>query len=196
MPERWRLFFSFLAETGLRIGEAIELRWSDLDGSYVCVDRRFYRGKVGLPKGRKKRKARMSDSLPRDLWNLRKLTSTPGADDLVFTAERGSRIDQSNLMSRVLKPTAREMGIGDWPGFHTFRHTAATMLFRGGWNAAQVCRQLGHSDPGFTLRRYVHLLDADLPEPNVLETVGNTWATQEAENDFAEPSQAVSGIAV
>jgi hypothetical protein len=39
------------------------------------------------------------------------------------------------------------------------------MLFRRGWNAVQVQRFLGHSDPGFTLRRYVHLLDDDLPEP-------------------------------
>jgi integrase len=195
VPDRWRLFFEFLAEGGLRIGEAIELRWSDLDGSFVRVDRRFYRGKVGLPKGRKKRRVRLSESLARDLWNLRKDTRA-AVDELVFKAERGGRIDQSNLMSRVLKPTARKVGIGEWPGFHTFRHSAATMLFRGGWNAAQVCRQLGHSDPGFTLRRYVHLLDTDLPEPSVLRDVGNNWATQEAEIDFAESSGVLSGIAV
>jgi integrase len=51
-----------------------------------------------------------------------------------------------------------------WVGFHTFRRTAATRLFIGqGWNAAQVCRFLGHTDPGFTLRTYVHLLPEDLP---------------------------------
>jgi hypothetical protein len=37
---------------------------------------------------------------------------------------------------------------------------------------------LGHTDPGFTLRTYVHLLDDDLPEPQVLATVeGNKGAT-------------------
>ena len=35
-----------------------------------------------------------------------------------------------------------------------------------GWNAVQVCQFLGHSDPGFTLRTYVHLLPDDLPEPD------------------------------
>jgi hypothetical protein len=44
-----------------------------------------------------------------------------------------------------------------------------------------VCRQLGHSDPGFTLRRYVHLLDSDLPEPTVLAMVGNGLATRTTE---------------
>jgi integrase len=66
-------------------------------------------------------------------------------------------------MSRVLKPAARAAGV-EWAGFHTFRHTCATRLFRAGWNAVQVQIFLGHSDPGFTLRTYVHLLDEDLPE--------------------------------
>jgi len=34
----------------------------------------------------------------------------------------------------------------------------------GGWNAKQVSKFLGHSDSGFTLRTYVHLLPEDMPE--------------------------------
>jgi integrase len=79
-----------------------------------------------------------------------------------------------------------------WVGFHTFRNTCATVLFRSVCNAAQVCRQLGHSDPGFTLRRYVHLLDTDLPEPTVLAAVGNEWATRLAESGrYDEGAEAV-----
>jgi hypothetical protein len=37
---------------------------------------------------------------------------------------------------------------------------------RRGWNAVQVQKFLGHADPGFTLRTYVHLLPEDLPEPS------------------------------
>ncbi|MBA2764160.1 MAG: tyrosine-type recombinase/integrase, partial [Thermoleophilaceae bacterium] len=48
--------------------------------------------------------------------------------------------------------------------FHTFRHTCASRLFVSGWNAVQVQKFLGHSDPGFTLRTYVHLLPEDMPE--------------------------------
>jgi integrase len=85
-------------------------------------------------------------------------------------------------MGRVLKPAGRSAGLG-WIGFHSFRHTCATVLFRSGWNAAQVCRHLGHADPGFTLRRYVHLLDADVPEPSILDALagGNRVVTQPAE---------------
>lgn len=61
----------------------------------------------------------------------------------------GSRVDASNLMARVLKPAAADAGLGEWVrdgrrlraeswvGFHTFRHTCATILFRRGWNAVQ-----------------------------------------------------------
>lgn len=182
VPERWRLFFEFLAETGLRIGEAVEVRWRDVDlgQRWLSVDRRLYRGRVAPPKGRKTRRVRLSESMARSLWAVGKAGADTSPDALVFQAERGGVVDQSNVMSRVLKPAGRAAGVGDWLGFHTFRHTCATRLFRSGWNAAQVQRFLGHSDPGFTLRRYVHLLDEDMPEP--LPVGGSEVATRAAEN--------------
>jgi integrase len=175
LPDPWRLFFEFLGETGLRIGEAIELRRRDvdLDGRWVHVRRRFYRGKIGLPKGRKTRRVRLSVTMADAL--APHVARIPD-DGLVFTGPRGSRMDRSNLGRRVLKPAAVAAGLGEWVEgrsgrhptswvhLHTFRHTAATRLFRGGWNAVQVQRFLGHTDPGFTLRTYVHLLPEDLPE--------------------------------
>jgi integrase len=142
---------------------------------------------------------RLSEGMARALWELRKQTRAED-DELVFSAERGTRIDHSNLMRRVLKPARdrrrtrplgrREQGASaeTWVGFHTFRHTAATILFRAGWNAIQVQKQLGHSDPGFTQRVYVHLLPEDLPDPSFLDEltapgVGNERATEATESD-------------
>jgi hypothetical protein len=68
--------------------------------------------------------------------------------------QRGGRIEPSNLISRILKPPARGAGLGEWVGFHTFRHTCATALFRAGWNAVQVQRFLGHHKASFTLDTY------------------------------------------
>lgn len=165
VPTIHRLFFQFLSEAGLRIGEAIELRFRDLDAETrtLHIRRRIYRGQIGKPKGRKTRRVRLSAAMTSALVSARE-TRGAADDALIFTAERGGRICASNLMSRVLKPAARAAGIGDWPGFHTFRHTAASRLFVAGWNAVQVQKFLGHSDPGFTLRCYVHLLPEDLPE--------------------------------
>jgi hypothetical protein len=72
-------------------------------------------------------------------------------------------LDSSNVMSRVLKPAARRAGV-PWVGFHTFRHTCATRLFRRGLNAKQAQVWLGHHSPAFTLAVYVHLISDDLPE--------------------------------
>lgn len=190
----WPQFFRFMAETGLRIGEAIELRYGDVDGTWLNVDRRYYRGRIGLPKGRKKRRVPISREIAQELWR-RRVDSQGADDDLVWTSARGKRISTTNTISRVLKPAAVAAGLGEWVetqdggkraetwvGFHTFRHTTATRLFVGqGWNAVQVCRFLGHSDPGFTLRTYVHLLSEDLPEPDFRPKGGNGWATRASE---------------
>jgi hypothetical protein len=95
---------------------------------------------------------------------------TRGASDQrapLFPDAIGEPLHPSNLLMRAFKPAAEEAGV-PWAGFHTLRHTCASRLFAEGRNAVQVQRWLGHSDPGFTLRAYVHLLDDDLGEP--LET--------------------------
>jgi integrase len=54
IAEHWLLFFVFLAWSGVRIGEAIELRWKDVDlgQRIVHVRRRYYNGRVGPPKSK------------------------------------------------------------------------------------------------------------------------------------------------
>jgi integrase len=52
IPGQWKPFFDLLASTGLRVSEAIALRWRDLelDGSpHLCVRRSIVNGVVGPP---------------------------------------------------------------------------------------------------------------------------------------------------
>ena len=82
------------------------------------------------------------------------------------------------------------MRASSWVGFHTFRHTCATTLFRRGLNAKQVQVWLGHHSPAFTLATYVHFLDDDLPSADFLDGVtaagnnGNGVATSPAETEL------------
>ena len=55
----------------------------------------------------------------------------------MFASSTGGPLDPSNVFARVLKSARKAAGL-DWVGFHAFRHTAATMLFRAGLNAKQV----------------------------------------------------------
>jgi integrase len=168
VPDEWRLFFELLAHTGLRIGEAIALTWADVDFGKrrVNVRRRLYRGRLDSPKSKYGRRAiPISEGLSRALWRLR---GTARDEMLLFTTRDGTPLDAKNLAARILKPAAKRAGV-PWVGFHTFRHTCATMLFRHGVNAKQVQMWLGHHSPAFTLSAYVHLLPDDLPDLDFLE---------------------------
>jgi integrase len=168
-PARWRLFFTFLAATGLRISEAVALQWRhlELDGDtpHVKLRRALVKGSMGPLKSRyARREVPLDFSLVLALRELHKATEWPGDEDPVFPAATGGCLDAENLRRRVLKPT-REEACLEWVGFHTFRHTCATLLFAEGRNAVQVQRWLGHHSAAFTLATYVHLLDGDMGEP-------------------------------
>jgi integrase len=180
LPEEWLPFFELLAEYGLRVSEAIELRGKDVDvaggdviGGLLHVRRRFYRGRVAPPKAGSRRDLRLEASRARA---LRDLVTDPEA--LLFTAEKGGRISSSNLMRRVLKPAAVRAGIGgwvetnygkrarSWVGFHSFRHTCATLkIVEEGWALEHVQVFLGHSSYQTTARFYAHLRSTDAPVP-------------------------------
>jgi len=93
------------------------------------------------------------------------------APGLRGVTEAGSPLDPGNLRRRVLKPLAGEVG-APWAGFHTFRHTFASLHLSQGTNLLQLSRALGHHSPAFTLTRYTHLLPGD--ETPVLK-LGTTW---------------------
>jgi integrase len=82
---------------------------------------------------------------------------------LSFQAETVATFDRAKVF-RAVKGAAKKAGV-PWAGLHTLRHSAATILFRRGWNAVQVQKFLGHHSPAFTLATYVHPLPDDLPSP-------------------------------
>ncbi len=185
IPDEWRLFFAFLAHTGLRIGEAVALTWGDVDfgRKRVQVRRRLYRGRLDAPKSRYGRRAvPLSEGLSQALWRLR---GSPADDLPIFTSSSGGYLDPSNVATRVLKPAAKRAGV-PWMGFHTLRHTCATMLFRHGLNAKQVQMWLGHHSPAFTLATYVHLLPDDLPDPAFLDGLTTTAERPSEESSIGD----------
>ena len=180
IPERWRLFFEFLTVTGLRISEAIGLRWEHLDlgeSPKVKVREQFYRGKRRkLKSGAARRDLPLSPEMKARLLAHRR-DNYRGPKTPVFASKMGTELIRGKLAERVLTPAAITAGfkteklVEDEAGkeklkirptvtFHTFRHTCASLLFDDGRNIKQVQEWLGHADPAFTLRTYVHLMDA------------------------------------
>jgi integrase len=159
-----RVLFRLLAATGLRISEAIALRWQHiaLDSEpRVRVRRALVRGRIGPPKSRHgRRDVPLDRALAAELRRRRATATRAADDDLVFPSRAGTPLRPENLRRRVLRPAAEE-ACASWAGFHTLRHTCASLLFARGANAVQVQRWLGHHSPAFTLATYVHLLPGE-----------------------------------
>jgi len=155
----------------MRIGEAVGLTWEHVqlgDRASVLVHEQVYRGKrTRLKSGSSRREIPLSAGMAARLLAHRRDTYA-GEDRPVFASASGRPLHPSNVRNRVLAPAARSVGLG-WVGFHTFRHTCASLLFEAGKDVKQVQEWLGHADPGFTLRTYVHLMDDGLGGADFLE---------------------------
>lgn len=166
-----RLLLGFLADTGLRIGEALVLRWRNLDlpAQRVRVESRIYRGREAPPKSHYGRRAvPLSAGLAAELRRHRLASPHSGEDDHVFASAAGTCHAPENLYRRVLRPAAERAGLGVF-GFHSLRHTAASRLLRAGVSPKQLQIVLGHHSPAFTLAIYAHLLPSDLPDVDFLD---------------------------
>jgi integrase len=131
----------------------------------------------------------------------RKGSEWPGEEHLVFPAGNGAALNPANLRRDALRVPREEANL-TWVGFHTFRHTCASMLFAGdvangakAKNAVQVQRWLGHHSPAFTLERYVHLLDDDLGDALSIPQGVNKVQTCPTPSDTTTNSDELANLA-
>lgn len=164
-PESYKLLFEVLATTGLRISEGMALQrlHFQIDGSTpeVCVRRAIVRGRVEPPKTKYgRREVALPASLVHRLRGHLAEQEDQDSTALVFTNRDGNSLEYGNLLRRHLKPIVEEVN-APWAGFHTFRHTFASLHLSRGTNLLQLSRALGHHSAAFTLSRYTHLLPGD-----------------------------------
>lgn len=166
IPPDYQALFALLASTGLRISEAIGLRWCDLDldasPPRLRVRRAIVKGVVGAPKSRHgARTIPLTDDLGRQLREMR----APDGDteEMVFQNHRGRPIEPNTLRKYVLAPAASRAGVPGI-GLHTLRHTCASLLIERGTNPLRLQRWMGHHAAAYTLEAYGHLIDDELGE--------------------------------
>jgi len=163
IPGPWLAFFELLATTGLRISEAIALRWMDLElGSqpHLNVRRSIVKGVIGSPKSRFGwRQIPLGVDLAKSLCALR--PDSAREELLVFSTARGTPINPGNLRSRVLAPAVRRAGLSNI-GFHAFRHTCASLLIERRLSLLRIQLWMGHHSAAYTIDTYGHLIDDEL----------------------------------
>jgi site-specific recombinase XerD len=178
---RDRLLWSLLAESGLRLGEALGLQHRDWhtgrgDTPFVEVVPREGNPHWARVKGGCYRRVFVSDELDRlygeYLWQLCEAGADLAVPDLdqapVFVnLAGGSRFapwrpeSVYDLVSRLRRELAGQLPAAWTP--HWLRHSHATALLLSGVPVHVVSRRLGHADVQTTLQLYAHVTDdADL----------------------------------
>jgi integrase len=144
-----------MATTGVRVGEALGLRWEDLDldARTLRVNRTVYRGQTCLPK---------TDNSRRTIKLCRLATEAlrqhPQQCEWVFPTSRGTTINVNNLRYRSWKQLLERAHLPSGTRIHDLRHSAATLLLSKGVPIKVVSEMLGHSDVSITLSIYAHVL--------------------------------------
>jgi integrase len=160
-----------LSRTGLRISEALALQWSDIDlGREEMRVVKSQDSKTATHDSTKTRGSLRTLPLVASalaaLREQRKLTARARLsagdawhdNDLVFPSSIGTPLTYSNVLKRY-QAKAKPLGITG--GFHTLRHSAATLLFHEGVPVTVVSRVLGHSRASITLDIYGHAVPGD-----------------------------------
>ena len=147
---------SILAGSGLRIGEALNLRWRYVElgtGSLHVVDSKTANGV---------REVHLTPAL-RETLTLARADAGPKQDDYVVATGTGGKHNPSSLRRDVLAPavsaaieTLEKAGIAPVGRvtFHSLRRTYASLRCACGDDVRYTADELGHEDPRFTLRVY------------------------------------------
>jgi integrase/recombinase XerD len=162
-PQPYRLIFTLLRETGMRVGEVLDLRWGD-----VTLDNGREALRVREAKNGVERAVVLGPTAtPRTLRALRGIRRAQGripADyELLFHSNRGTRVSYDALHYQWAKLCAAA-GLLDASGTprytpHQLRHTRGSDLIAQGQRIEIVQRVLGHRDIRSTLG-YAELQEA------------------------------------
>lgn len=161
--------------SGLRVHELAALHWGDLDFATSTIHVRHSKTPAGI------REVKMLSALRDCLLLHRGRRGQLDSRELVFTTSRGGARTKDNVRLRVFRPVlARADEVLEArgqaalpPGItpHSLRHTFTSLLFAIGEDPVSVMRQLGHTDPAFTLRAYAHSMSRDAGERERLRTL-------------------------
>ena len=154
------LAVAFLIETGLRSGELLALKWSDVE---MEKNKLHVHATIVFPTSNKKAlyqdspKSKSSNRLvplTKRAMAILKILKERRQTEWVFE-HNGRRYSYKQLMYQT-KKICSEAGV-PYYGEHAFRHTFATNCFYKGVNVKILSRLMGHSSVQVTYNTYIHL---------------------------------------
>lgn len=152
-----------LATTGMRRGEALGLRWCDLDLGHgeaairQTVVSHHYAIAISEPKtARGRRVVALDDHSVAALATYKKQKSPEHEDELVFCYRTKSPLSPIDISKRFVR-LSKAGGLRRIR-LHDLRHTHATLALQAGIHPKIVSERLGHSSIAITLDIYSHAI--------------------------------------
>ncbi|MFW3654578.1 tyrosine-type recombinase/integrase [Vagococcus fluvialis] len=160
--------FRLMAFSGVRVGEALALNWSDIDyeNKTVTISKNLSQTKQGYvvsttKTNKSNRTISLDDKtlLTLKKWHLtqRKLLLHNGFNNnkMIFVNAQNKFITRNDIYQRSTR-IAEACNLHSI-GCHGFRHTHASLLFESGANFKEVQERLGHTDISMTMNIYTHV---------------------------------------
>ena len=155
-----RSFILLMFASGLRPGEVVGLKWTDIcfDRKIIQVNRTRQRGKDGPPKT--KASIRTVDMLPLAEEALRDQYEHTKNHEYVFISSQKKPFYSHDVVGvnfqRILKTVGIKARV-----LYNIRHTMASQLISKGVDIVWVSKMLGHDDVSITLKIYTHFIKED-----------------------------------
>ena len=177
--DRYEALYVLCLMVRLRQGEALGLKWMDVDleAGTLLVNRQLQRvrrdgntaGKLVFfePKNASRRTVGLPERAVIALRSHRKrqlegrvLAGSEWQDNgLVFTTRTGGPVEAQNVVNRHFKPLLERAGLPPIR-FHDLRHSCLSLLAQRGEPIRDLQALAGHATAAFTLQRYTHHYDA------------------------------------
>ena len=169
--DRFEAAFVMALHCGLREGEILGLKWSDvdLDAGTLQVRRTLSEALAGRlfepPKNGKGRSVKLTagavdalrNHLTRQIEDIESLGDRYRDEGLVFPSQVGTPMNAKNLTARSFKPLLKRANLPNIR-FHDLRHTFATLMLQNGEHPKVVQEMLGHATIAITMDTYSHVL--------------------------------------
>ena len=160
LPDHWKPYFRFAFLTGLRQGEQLVLRPSDVDLSknQLCVKHALTldeQGKVTEGNTKNVYSRRTINLLPAvvEILQTQLNISRSLGSEYLFCTPLGDQVQRDNLRKRTWKPALKAAGI-PYRRMSQTRHSFATTALSAGENPLWIGKTLGHSNAKMVLEVY------------------------------------------
>ncbi len=155
----YKQFFNFMFFVGTRPGEALALKFSDIQGNYVRINKSRSNHKnreIGTTKNfSSNRLVQIDKVLVRDLNDLHDYYIKKYGFDYDFIVFGGMKPLSPTTINRHKIDACKKANIRPIT-LHQFRHSHATLLISKNIMINEVSRRLGHSKTSTTLDIYTH----------------------------------------